>query len=128
MRSFSLIIVLILLTACAMGPDYKRPKVPVPEDYRMAAAEKEAQSIANLPWWQLLDDEELQKLVRIALVENKDLKQAVATVEEFQALLGVARTDFIPQVSVSANYSPKFARLHPVDIARLPSSSNNYVQ
>jgi len=128
MRKVALTSLLILLTACAMGPDYKRPKVPAPEEYRMAEAEKETKSIANLPWWQLLDDEELQKLVRIALNENKDLKQAVATVEEFQALLGIARTDFIPQVSVSANYTPHSARLHTVDIPRLPSTSNNYVQ
>src|SRR5437016_1032843 len=98
MRGLALGILSVLLVSCAMGPNYTRPKVPVPETYRMAEAAEETQSIANLPWWELLRDEELQKLVRIALNENKDLQQAVATVEEFQALLGVTRTDFIPQI------------------------------
>src|SRR5947208_16242075 len=96
-------VTLLWLTACAMGPDYKRPKVPAPETFRMA--EIEGESIANLPWWELLRDEELQRLVRIALTENKDLKQAVATVEEFQARLYRARIDYLPQASASANAS-----------------------
>jgi len=126
MRGLALVILSVLLISCAMGPDYTRPKVPVPEAYRMAGAAEEVQSIANLPWWELLRDEELQKLVRIALNENKDLQQAVATVEEFQALLGIARTDFIPQISIAANAPPKFARLHPVNIPGFPTSSTYY--
>ena len=128
MRRLLLVILSVLMLSCAMGPDYIRPKVPVPDAYRMEVSVAEAQSIANLPWWQLLNDEELQKLVRIALNENKDLQQAVATVEEFQAVLGIARTDFIPQVSVTANAPPKIARLHPTVIPGFPTSSTYYGQ
>lgn len=128
MRGLALGILSVLLISCAMGPDYTRPKVPVPETYRMAGASEETQSIANLPWWQLLRDEELQKLVRIALNENKDLQQAVASIEEFQALLGIARTDFIPQISITANAPPKFARLHPVNIPGFPTASSYYTE
>jgi multidrug efflux system outer membrane protein len=128
MRRAGLAILLVLLAACAVGPDYKRPKVPVPEEYRMAEAEKEAQSIANLPWWQLLDDEELQKLVQIALQQNKDLKLAVAAVEEFQARAGIARMDYFPQMSYTVNASPKGARLHPVNIPGFPTLSSYYAQ
>ena len=59
-----------------MGPDYTRLKVPV-LDVSNGSASEETQSIANLSWWELLNDEDLQKLVRIALNENKDLHQAV---------------------------------------------------
>ncbi len=89
----SMSVTLLWLAACAMGPDYKPPKVPAPETFRMA--EKEGESIANLPWWELLRDAELQRLVRIALQENKDLMVAVASVEEFQARLYSARIDYL---------------------------------
>ncbi len=128
MRSLAFIILLALLTACAVGPDYTRPDISAPKSFRMAEAEGELKSIANLPWWELLRDEELQKLVRIALNENKDLQQAVASVEEFQARMGIARTDFAPQINVTANAPPKFARLHSVNIPGFPTSSSYYGQ
>lgn len=96
--SVILVLVLILLNnACAVGPDYSRPEIPVPDDYREAAEESSLPSLANLSWWELLQDPNLQALIRIALEENKDLQQAVASIEEFQARLYVARTDFAPQ-------------------------------
>src|SRR2546427_9822427 len=101
MRRLALAVLSALLISCAMGPDYTRPGVSTPESFRMAG--KEGESIANLPWWKLLRDAELQKLVRIALNENKDLKQAVASVEEFQARLFIARMDFAPQLSLTGN-------------------------
>jgi len=71
----------ILLTSCAVGPDYSRPDLSAPDSFRMAQ-EREGGSMANLDWWELLRDEELQKLIRIALEENKDLRRAVSTMEE----------------------------------------------
>ena len=102
MRSLALAAIFLLLVSCAVGPDYQRPSITTGEAFRMAAA-KEATSIANLPWWELLRDEELQKLVKIALEENKDLQRAVASVEEFQARAQVAKMDYAPQLGVSAS-------------------------
>ena len=93
MRRFAVPVLSVLLVSCAVGPDYERPATTTPETFRMAEMGPEATSIANLPWWELLRDEELQKLIRISLEENKDLQRAVATVEEFQARLFIARTD-----------------------------------
>jgi multidrug efflux system outer membrane protein len=115
----------VILTACAMGPDYKRPKVPAPDSFRMA--EMEGESIANLPWWELLRDEELQRLVRIALNENKDLKVAIASVEEYQARLYSARVDYIPQASANAN-APAFGRLNVINIPGFPTFTSYYLQ
>jgi outer membrane protein, multidrug efflux system len=109
MRDLVLVVLVVSLASCAMGPDYARPPISTTDSFRMAEAAKEATSIANLPWWELLRDEELQKLVRIALEENKDLQRAVASVEEFQARAQVAKMDFAPQVSMSAS-SPAFGR------------------
>lgn len=126
MRVFALTVLLMLPTSCALGPNYARPDISAPGSFRTAETEKEAKSVANLPWWELLKDEELQKLVRIALTENKDLKQAVASVEEFQARLKIERTDFSPQISATAN--APFARLNPINITGQSTSSNYYAQ
>jgi outer membrane protein, multidrug efflux system len=95
--------------SCAMGPDYSRPDIKTADRFRMS--ETEGESIANLPWWELLHDEALQHLIERALVENKDLKQAAASVEEFQARLFIARTEFIPQAEMEMN-APVLGRLN----------------
>jgi multidrug efflux system outer membrane protein len=106
--SMPLVLLSLLLSSCAMGPDYARPKIETADNFRMA--EIEGESIANLPWWELLHDEQLQLLIRQALAENKDLKQAVASMEEFQARIFMARSDFLPGINVSAN-APAFGTL-----------------
>ena len=126
-RSLVVAVLSLLLLSCAVGPDYKRPTTTSPDSFRMAEKGEEATSIANLPWWELLKDEELQKLIRISLEENKDLKRAVATVEEFQARVFIARTDFVPQLSASAN-APSFARKSGFLVPGFPNPFNYYLQ
>jgi multidrug efflux system outer membrane protein len=104
-----LLFIALLFNACAVGPDYSRPEATKPDTFRMDQQAGGGTSIANLAWWELLRDEELQKLIAIALEENKDLKRAVASIEEFQARVFVARTDFAPQLSAAANI-PAFGR------------------
>ena len=58
----------------------------------------------------LLHDEQLQRLIKQALLENKDLKQAVASVEELQARLGIARMDYLPKMDMNVN-APAFGRM-----------------
>ncbi len=106
--SILLALLSLLLSSCAMGPDYARPKIETADNFRMA--EIEGESIANLPWWELLHDEQLQRLIRQALAENKDLKQAVASMEEFQARIFMARSDFLPGINMNTN-APAFGTL-----------------
>lgn len=127
MRSLVVGLLAIFVSSCAVGPDYERPKTTTPEGFRMADSEGAATSIANLPWWELLKDEELQKLIRIALEENKDLQRAVASVEEFQARLFIARTDFAPQMSATAN-APSFGRKSIFLFPGFPNPFNYYLQ
>jgi multidrug efflux system outer membrane protein len=75
----------------------------------MAEGSPDIPSLANLPWWDLLRDEQLQALIKMALAENRDLQQAVATVEEFQARAFIARSDFFPGLTASGN-APAFGR------------------
>ncbi|HNO75679.1 efflux transporter outer membrane subunit [Nitrosomonas mobilis] len=102
------ILPILLLTACAMGPDFIRPQVETAEKFRLS--EMEAESIANLQWWELLQDETLQQLIRQALQENKDLKRAIASVEEFEARSHMALMDFAPNMDITGN-APAFGTL-----------------
>ena len=97
----SLAFLAAVLAGCMMGPDYTRPEMPQGEGWRMTPAT--AESIANLPWWELLKDQELQKLVRIALEENLDLRTATASIEEFRAQLVIAKFDLVPSLDYSGN-------------------------
>jgi multidrug efflux system outer membrane protein len=87
---------------CTLGPDYKRPPVTVAEAWRELPV-AEAESLANTPWWELFGDPVLQDLVRIALVENKDLKIAVERIEEARAFYGFTKSEFYPQLDASAS-------------------------
>ena len=127
MRMLGLLIGCFFLSACAVGPDYSRPALSTPASFRMAGAEKETESIANLPWWDLLRDQELQRLIRTALDGNKDLKRAAASIEEYQARLYIARTDFAPQLSGTAN-APAFGRNAQFLVPGFPNSFNYYLQ
>lgn len=116
---------ILFLTACAMGPDYIRPKVDVAEKFRLDPVEGE--SIANMRWWELLQDETLQHLIRQALQENKDLKHAIASVEEYEARLGASRMDFIPNLGFDAN-APLFGRMGGFRFPGFPTPFNYYGQ
>ncbi|NWF74554.1 MAG: efflux transporter outer membrane subunit [Nitrospirae bacterium] len=126
MRSLVLAVFSMLLLACAMGPDYSRPDIATSDAFRMAEGPKDLPSLANMPWWELYQDEELQRLIRIALEENKDLKRAVASIDEFQARLYTARMDFSPQFSATGNLP--VARLGGVIFPGFPSPFAHYVQ
>jgi multidrug efflux system outer membrane protein len=127
MSKVAILILSLVVAACAVGPDYTRPDVPKPEGFRMAEIDGAAPSIANLPWWELLHDEALQKLIRIALEENKDLKRAVATIEEFEARLLIARMDFAPQLSENV-VTPAFGRRGGFLFPGFPTPFNYYIQ
>ena len=100
-RRFIVPALLLTLGGCAAGPDYERPELDVPETYIQPV--QQGESFANIPWWELFQDEQLQQLIRIALEENQDLGIAAARVEEFRAVLGVTRADQFPTVDITAS-------------------------
>jgi multidrug efflux system outer membrane protein len=119
--------VALVLVSCKLGPDYSRPDIPVSDAFRMAQEHTDLQSLADVPWWELYRDEELQRLIRVALEENKDLKRAVATVDEFAARVLVAKTDFAPQMNATVN-APAFGNTRNVAFPGFPNPFNYYVQ
>lgn len=92
-------ILVLLITGCMIGPDYRRPTVETPQAWRFDV--KEARDLANTAWWEQFNDPVLNELVMIALKENKDLMIASARVEEFMGRYGVTRSALFPQVGAS---------------------------
>ena len=89
------------LSACMVGPDYRRPEVEVPVAWRLGATE--AGEISNIAWWDQFQDPVLSDLVRTALANNKDLEIATANVDQAFAQYGIVRSAQFPQVNASAS-------------------------
>jgi multidrug efflux system outer membrane protein len=87
-------VVAVLGVGCAVGPNYTRPSVAVPTNFRAPEPlpPAQAESIADLKWFEVFKDEKLQELIRTALERNYDLRDAVARVEAARAVLGIQRS------------------------------------
>jgi multidrug efflux system outer membrane protein len=112
------IAVVLILSACAMGPDYEKPEVPVPDAFQEPTIP--GASIANLKWWELFQDEELTRLIETALINNKEVAIAMARIEEARATLGFVRADQFPNLDGTAGAS----RGNLIPGAGLPGSIN----
>src|SRR6266446_5789708 len=83
------VLLAVPLSACMVGPDYKRPEVDVPAAWRLGATE--TGEISNIAWWDQFQDPVLSSLVRTALANNKDLEIATANVNQAAAQYGIVR-------------------------------------
>ena len=92
---------------CTVGPDYHRPKVDVPSEFRGASAKPpaapEAASFADEKWWEVFQDKEMQGLIRTALENNYDVRIAATRVLQAQAQLGITRADQFPSLNAGGN-------------------------
>ena len=86
----------VLLAACAVGPNYRRPYTPITESYR-GQEMPEPTSIADLPWWEVFHDDVLQFLIAESLKNNYDLQTAIARVESARGVLISTRSQMFPQ-------------------------------
>src|SRR5439155_19013294 len=84
---------------------YERPAIKTPDTFRGAdaVAPTDQASIGDLKWFEVFKDEELQRLVKTAMVQNYDLRAAVARINAARANLGLARSDQFPQFEGSAD-------------------------
>src|SRR5579863_4010826 len=97
------------LAGCMVGPNYHRPAVQPPAAYRDLSenpqAQAQAASYADLPWWQVFQDPQLQELIRTALKQNYDLQIATERINAARAQVTVTRSNLFPQVQGSGNFS-----------------------
>jgi multidrug efflux system outer membrane protein len=109
MRS-TLVAVLLFsfLTGCAVGPNYKRPVVQTPAQYRQPSPVTEPAaktSLYDLAWASLFQDEVITRLVKTALVQSNDLEVATERVLEARAQLSITRSQLAPQVTASGSFT-----------------------
>jgi multidrug efflux system outer membrane protein len=126
----TLIAAIFLLTGCTVGPNYHRPAVQTPQTFRAPTPlPSETASLANLEWWKVFKDERLQGLVRTALTQNYDLRDAVARVEAARANLGITRSNQFPNADASgyvqANRLSRNGSL-PLSQAFVPSQNRGF--
>ena len=98
-------VVVSVLSGCMVGPDYQRPALPSPAVFRGAGdttASSDPTSLGNLQWFEVFKDEQLQALIRTALVANYDLRDAVERVNEARANLGITQSEQFPTITASA--------------------------
>ena len=99
-------IVLLALTACAVGPDYHRPGTEVSAAYKENAEWKQAQPADELKrgaWWEIFGDETLNGLEAQVDGANQSLAQAEAQYRQAAALVSAARAQYFPTLGVSAS-------------------------
>ena len=102
------VLICACLTGCKVGPNYRRPAVPVPGNFRELSRDQQAQaqaaSYADLPWWQVFQDPQLQELIRTALKQNYDLQLATERINAARAQVSITRSNLFPQVEGKANF------------------------
>ncbi len=98
-----------LIAGCAVGPNYHRPTVQTPTAYRDASdsapVQAQTASFADLPWWQVFQDTQLQDLIRTALKQNYDLQLATERINAARAQLAITRSSLFPQASGNASFN-----------------------
>ncbi|HEX6902899.1 MAG TPA: efflux transporter outer membrane subunit [Thermoanaerobaculia bacterium] len=93
------------LAGCTVGPEYQRPPLAAPEQFRGETGPAEAASFADQAWWEVFDDEALEGLIAEALQNGYDIRLAAWRVEEARAAAGLARSQRFPAVQATAGWS-----------------------
>ncbi len=100
-------LLLSLLSGCMVGPNYRRPVVNPPGAFRSATTTSapESASLADLKWFEVFKDPQLQDLIKTALAQNYDLLSTVARVNQAREVLNNSRSNMFPSVAVGDNLS-----------------------
>ena len=101
--SLSILLTLLLIYGCAVGPDYQRPAYPVPDNFRGQGPDIPTQpaeaSFGDLKWFEVFKDDQLQELIKIALQENYDVQIAAQRVLQAREQVVIQRSFLFPSVN-----------------------------
>jgi multidrug efflux system outer membrane protein len=92
----------LLLSGCALAPTYHRPDAPVASTFPGGPTQADGPAAADIGWRDFLRDARLQRLVDLALRENRDLRVAMLNVEKVRATYRVQQAALLPQVGLDA--------------------------
>lgn len=105
-NSMALTAVGLILSGCStLAPTYEQPKAPVPQQWTSAGqpvAGEAAKTIAELPWREFVVESRLQKVIELALANNRDLRVATLNIDRARALYQIQRAPQLPQVNATA--------------------------
>jgi multidrug efflux system outer membrane protein len=102
---------LLVLTACSVGPAYKRPDIPAPAEWREAPPNEHEGIWPSADWWHGFGSQTLDDLIAEAQRSNDDLAAAVARVEEADAQARIAGAPLLPSVDFGADASRQRAQV-----------------
>jgi multidrug efflux system outer membrane protein len=105
MRALPIFCIAAALTGCAVGPNYKRPDVPAPPQFRAGEDQPSAASLGNAKWFDIFQDEALRVLIREALVANYDTRMAAQRVIAAEGQVTATRSALAPSVSGQSSTS-----------------------
>lgn len=103
-RLLGLVLTGVLLSACAVGPDYQRPELAVPQQFKEAEGWTQANpsdALERGAWWELYGDPQLNALVVKLNSNNQSVAQSEAQFRQAQALVRNARAAFLPSADLS---------------------------
>lgn len=93
----------LFLTGCMVGPNYCVPKVKTPKKFQEEKATRSfGKKVSLINWWEKFEDPTLNRLIRIALKQNYDLKVAREKICQFREQYRIVRSDLFPQVDANA--------------------------
>jgi len=105
MQLCSVLLCAALLSACAVGPDYKIPATDTGQTFTHAVHPEFSAQGVDMTWWKLFEDKELTELVESTVQHNRDLQAARANLREARALYMDAGLNLAPIVSSHGNYT-----------------------
>jgi multidrug efflux system outer membrane protein len=108
LRCIAAVLASTLLVGCKVGPNYYRPVVQPPTAFRdlgETQVQAQAASYADLPWWQVFQDPQLQELIRTGLKQNYDLQLATERINAARAQVAISRSRLFPQVQGNGDFS-----------------------
>jgi multidrug efflux system outer membrane protein len=105
MRGRALASVALVLAGCTVGPNYRRPEVPAPPEFRGRAPDEPPSptSAGDIAWWEVFQDQTLLALIRTALAQNYDVRIAAARILDAREQVTIARSLQVPELSANAS-------------------------
>lgn len=105
MRKVLVLMSAMLLAACAVGPDYRRPQVATSDQFVGVEATQFSTADVEREFWKAFNEQQLNDMIERALTANHDIRIATARLREARALRGESQLDLAPTVQASAGYT-----------------------
>lgn len=109
LRGAAVGLAILAFSACSMAPGYTRPESAIPASWPAGPAYKtetgktaDNKTVAEIPWRKFFVEPRLQKVIELALANNRDLKIATLNIEKYRALYQIERAQLLPQLNANA--------------------------